>query len=229
MKSQYLFCMAVLFLILQINFLNRRYKPCPDRDGGLNQIPFFFPALLLLGGSVFQALIAHTFLNHWEISALCSFYLFIILILQVHTFRTRGSLLLKSRSSQYLQKFFLLAGMAYLLFRIKYIHALKPASIDDSTLTTLILGILFILIGSAKLSFRQNGIQLGFVFVAWERIRSWDWNPHKPSYLAVSTDSWLFPKLILVFNEQRKLVENILWERSINAKRVDNKTDENSL
>lgn len=216
MNNQILLGLAFLFLIYQLTRFGQRFAQRSEERAELPPMPYLFPVLLMLGGAIFQAAIDFSWLKRWEISALCGFYLTVISCFQIHTMLLRKTRLLRSTAAQYLQNWALAVGMIFFLYRFVHLYATKSMEIDDSTLSMFLLGVLFILIGSAKLTLFENGIQLGFIFISWKKVRDWDWIPGKPGAVKVFTDSWLFPSLILVFNQdQKEEAEQLFWEKTI--------------
>jgi hypothetical protein len=77
--------------------------------------------------------------------------------------------------------------------------------------------IFFMLLGLSKLEFRENGICFMFSFIAWQRIKSYDWEQSKPNTLTIRFEPRypLFPGFMSMSipAKHRDAVSHVLNER----------------
>lgn len=214
MNTPYLFCMATVFLLFELNAIAKRKSQNPIRKRAGYQQSFLGMALLFFLWGFFQALVAKPFFPNWQNTSYILFTFSLYNLFQIKTKVSRGPVFIKIRMPKYMQP--ILFGAAFISLACCFLQydPQKPFPIKDQLASTMLLGILFLQMGMMKSALCENGIALGLFLISWKRIVSYQIGTN----LALFTNLVLFPYFVLeIEEEQYEEVEHLLLEKAPQA------------
>lgn len=210
--------MAAVFLLLELNNIQKRKSQNPVWNRETYQRSFLFMAVFFLGWGFFSALIAKPFFPKWEQSACLLFLLIFNVFFLMKARIFRGGLLQKVKTHPYFRPFMFFAAIFYLGFTFMEYDPQKSPSIGDPFISSLVLGLLFMLIGMIHIAFYENGILLGLFLIPWKRVATYRWRPGYDARLLLTTNSLFFPYIECDINAENKTKTNrILLEKAPQA------------